>query len=416
MVARFDTPPRKQTVHPDRVSLDWHYPPGLLELSCINMLFRVATLGIYHFWAKTEVRQRIWSSIRINDEPLTYTGRGIELLIGFLIAIGTVFVPAILLIAGLTFAFGPRHPITNVTSLLSYVLFFFLFGYAIFRAQLYRLSRTRWRGIRFALEGNGLTYAWTYLWTAALIPITFGWINPWRSTKLQSLITNYTRFGDRYLDFDAKSGPLYGPYAAAAIGGGGAYVGFIVFVTVLFFEKLRSQAQAGVPFVATTSEIFMTVAALIAAGLIYALATAWYRASMINHFADHTRIGKARFRCNLDPIGVIWVSVTNYLIMLAGVACVGLLCLAIALPTIALQGAPSTEAGPLGRLMLYLISVATLLGPLLFSPITQARWIGYIVQNLSISGTVPLEEILQATGPDVKHGEGLAESFDIGVA
>ncbi|MGI9477772.1 MAG: DUF898 family protein, partial [Hyphomicrobiaceae bacterium] len=152
------------------------------------------------------------------------------------------------------------------------------------------------------------------------------------------------------------------------------------------------------------------------AGLIYALATAWYRASMINHFADHTRIGKARFRCNLDPIGVIWVSVTNYLIMLAGVACVGLLCLAIALPTIALQGASSAEAGPLGRLMLYLISVATLLGPLLFSPITQARWIGYIVQNLSISGTVPLEEILQATGPDVKYGEGLAESFDIGVA
>ena len=57
----------------------------------VNLLLRVLTLGIYHFWAKTEVRKRIWSAIRINDEPLTYTGRGMELFLGFLIVFLVVY-------------------------------------------------------------------------------------------------------------------------------------------------------------------------------------------------------------------------------------------------------------------------------------------------------------------------------------
>ena len=79
------TRPRRHTPCEETLSIEWQYPPGLIGLSFINTLFRLTTLGIYHFWAKTEVRQRIWSAIRINDEPLTYTGRGMELFVGFLI-------------------------------------------------------------------------------------------------------------------------------------------------------------------------------------------------------------------------------------------------------------------------------------------------------------------------------------------
>ncbi|MFY0611124.1 MAG: DUF898 domain-containing protein [Hyphomicrobiaceae bacterium] len=416
MAAHFDGPRRHQTRHPDRLSIDWQFPPGLIDLSVINFLFRVTTLGIYHFWAKTEVRQRLWSAIRINDEPLTYTGRGMELFLGFVIVVGAVFLPAILLITGLSIAFGPRHPVTNVGILLFYACFFFLFGLAVYRAQRYRLSRTRWRGIRFALEGDGLTYAWTFACTAILIPFTFGWIQPWRATKLQSMITNHTKFGDQYCDFDAKSGPLYGPFALAWIGGLAVYIGFISLVTALYFNKLQLQKVANVPFVPSAWEVGVTFAALIVAGFVSALATAWYRARMINHFADHTRIGKARFDGNLDAIGVIWISVTNYLIMIAGMLCVGILILAIALPTIQLQGGTSGDGNPVGKLVLYLIPIMFVLGPMLFSPITQARSTGYIVANLSARGNLAMNEITQATGSDVKYGEGLAETFDIDVA
>ena len=76
----------------EQLHLSWQYPKGLIGLSFTNMLLRILTLGIYHFWAKTEVRKRIWSAIRINDEPLTYTGRGLELFIGFLIVFFLFFV------------------------------------------------------------------------------------------------------------------------------------------------------------------------------------------------------------------------------------------------------------------------------------------------------------------------------------
>jgi len=140
--------------HEEELSLSWQRPSGMFGLSFVNLALRIITLGIYHFWAKTEVRQRIWSAIRINDEPLTYTGRGLELFLGFLIVMGVVFLPTVLLMAAIAFSFGPQHPVTNTATLALYVGFGLLFGLAIYRAQRYRLARTRWRGIRGSLDGS----------------------------------------------------------------------------------------------------------------------------------------------------------------------------------------------------------------------------------------------------------------------
>ena len=47
--------------------ITWTHPPGgFLGLSLLNGLLRILTLGVYHFWGKTEARQRIWSPVRID--------------------------------------------------------------------------------------------------------------------------------------------------------------------------------------------------------------------------------------------------------------------------------------------------------------------------------------------------------------
>ena len=56
----------------------------MIGLGFINGILKVLTLGLYSFWAKTEVRRRIWSATRLNGEPLSYTGTGKELFLGFL--------------------------------------------------------------------------------------------------------------------------------------------------------------------------------------------------------------------------------------------------------------------------------------------------------------------------------------------
>jgi len=47
--------------------ISWVPPAGgFAGLSMLNGLLRILTLGVYHFWGKTEVRQRIWSAVRID--------------------------------------------------------------------------------------------------------------------------------------------------------------------------------------------------------------------------------------------------------------------------------------------------------------------------------------------------------------
>jgi hypothetical protein len=46
-----------------------------------NLLLTIVTLGIYRFWATTREREYLWGKTDFIDEPLEWTGRGIELFI-----------------------------------------------------------------------------------------------------------------------------------------------------------------------------------------------------------------------------------------------------------------------------------------------------------------------------------------------
>ncbi len=173
----------------------------------LNGLLRILTLGVYHFWGKTEVRQRIWSAVRIDGEPLEYRGTGGELLRGFLIVFFLILMPmGLASFASSLFLPATAHAIYN---LIFWGLLFLLSGIGIHRARRYRLSRTRWRGIRGGLSGRSRGFAWTYLWTAMLVPLTLGWILPWRAVRLQKALFVDTRFGDNAFTFTGVAGPLY---------------------------------------------------------------------------------------------------------------------------------------------------------------------------------------------------------------
>ncbi|MGL4397866.1 MAG: DUF898 family protein, partial [Hyphomicrobium sp.] len=126
----------------------------LIGLGAVNGLFKVISLGIYSFWAKTEIRSRIWSFVRLNGEPIEYTGTGKELLLGFLLVFGAFILPTILGGVAVALMFGENRSALAIYQGVVYVLFFILVGNAMYRAQRYRLSRTRWRGIRGGMAGS----------------------------------------------------------------------------------------------------------------------------------------------------------------------------------------------------------------------------------------------------------------------
>src|SRR5215469_5730566 len=72
-------------------------------------VLQAITLGIYRFWLFTDMRRFLWASTEIEGETLEYTGTAVELLIGFLVAIGILApVYALLFVASLQFAVPGR--------------------------------------------------------------------------------------------------------------------------------------------------------------------------------------------------------------------------------------------------------------------------------------------------------------------
>jgi uncharacterized membrane protein YjgN (DUF898 family) len=49
-------------------------------------LLQLLTAGFYRFWFLTNIRRRLWSATSFDGDALEYTGRGRELLLGFLFA------------------------------------------------------------------------------------------------------------------------------------------------------------------------------------------------------------------------------------------------------------------------------------------------------------------------------------------
>ncbi len=115
----------------------------------------LVTLGFYRFWLTTDIRRHLWSNTQIDGDGAEYTGRGRELLIGFLVALA-ILVPIYLAY----FLAGLEAEHYKAFASIPLVAFFYLFGqFAIFRARRYRLTRTVWRGVRFWMSGSGWIYA-----------------------------------------------------------------------------------------------------------------------------------------------------------------------------------------------------------------------------------------------------------------
>ena len=389
-------------------------PWSLTGLSFLNFALTIVTLGIYGFWGRTEVRKRIWSSVRLGGEPLEYTGTGKELFLGFLFVIGVVFLPFILIAMGSQLAFGPKSPGTFIVQGILYAAGIYLVGVAVYRARRYRLLRTNWRGIRGALVGNSWAYGWTSFWTLLLLPgiliacavaarVTVGpsivgrmaasgyltggillvaliawlWLVPWRATVLQRRLTNEMTFGDQPFSFVGSARPLYARFIARWIGVvvlAMATVGALYATGVLPKVWAMIQAQqlnlppSRVPKF-TTQEIIAAVGVLLLASFLYSIITAWYRAAQANIFAAATRFIGTPLKLGVSAGGLIWLFVTNYL-----------------LTTFTLG---------------------------IMKPVAEARAAKYFVERFSFDGPLDLERIGQSQAALGKTGEGLAQAFDV---
>ena len=360
------------------ISIEYIEKPGLGRLALLNFVLTLATLSIYRFWAKTNVRRHIWSCVHINGEPLEYTGRGIELFLGFLIIFAVFILPVFVTAFILQLMLGPQHPALIALNFGVLFVVFLLWGMAVYRARRYQLSRTLWRGIRGALVGSSLSYSLLYFAATLLRSMTLGWSTPAMNLNLQERMTGDMRFGSMPFRFKGRAGPLYGPYAICWVATAvvwifvGALVGLAFYA--IFGDTLKdifSEGSNPPTNMDILGLIFLAgaVAAYLLLVILSALTWAFYAAREMSVFASYTTLDQARFQ--LDATG-------------------GSLILLI-----------------LGNIMLIVFTLGIAI------PFAQQRLVRYFCTRLTVHGMVNVNQIMQSREVVGRTGEGLADAFDV---
>ncbi len=172
-------------------------------------ILSILTLGIYRFWMKTRLRRWYWSSIRIGGHPMEYTGDPIEKLLGFLIAVVILAFYIGIVNLLLMFASFSLFEGTTYGYFVSFLGVVPLWFYARYRARRYILARTRWRGVRFALDPGAWGYAWRALVHWAVTIVSAGLLWPRMTFWLEKYKTDRTNFGSLRLTQEGRWPMLY---------------------------------------------------------------------------------------------------------------------------------------------------------------------------------------------------------------
>jgi uncharacterized membrane protein YjgN (DUF898 family) len=361
---------------PEQLNFSYVPRPGLFRLTIMNLFLNIITLTFYRFWAKTNVRQHIWSCIHVNGEPLEYTGTGKEKFKGFLMVFGCVFLPYIVATSILTVYLGPQSPILSLIQG-AFILFIYIFwGFAVYRARKYQLSRTNWRGIRGALVGSAMIYSLLYFGNLLAKGMSMGWATPVMNTVLQEQITNDMRFGDAAFKFKGRAGPLYPTYALCWFLTFGAFIAAIAIAAGSaaamsnlkdMFGNLESPENAKAIGIAIFAAFVLY---LVLALLIIPMLWSIYIAKEMRTFATYTRFDGAPFTLNATAWSVIRLTVVNLL------------------------------------LLVFTLGIAW--------PFINQRLVRFMAERLTLEGKVDIDRIRQSQAAMLTRGEGLADAFDVG--
>jgi uncharacterized membrane protein YjgN (DUF898 family) len=239
---------------------------ALFKLFYLNLIGTILTLGIYRFWAKTRMRRYVWRHVTIAGEGFEYTGTGKELLIGFLKAMLVLLPPLVLLgIAKLLL----EQPWEGIVGFAQYVGLVLLYVAGSYAARRYRMSRTRWSGIRFRQSGSPWRYTAIYLKGAVLFALTLGLYAPYWRIQLTAYETENLHFGSLPFGFDGAGRDLFKRWLIA----------WLLAIPTLLISML------------------------------------WYRALEYRYYADHTRLGDLRFTMTLRGRDLFVYYLVNLLII-----------------------------------------------------------------------------------------------------
>jgi uncharacterized membrane protein YjgN (DUF898 family) len=206
-------PAPPQPEGPER-RLTFHGTGGaLFGIWVVNVLLTLLTLGIYYFWGKVRVRRYFASQTEIESDRFAFHGTGRELLVGTAKAALLFAVPFAL------FRVVPELDLglwlTVAAVVLAYASLALLIPLAMVGARRYRMSRTSWRGIRFAFRGRSVDFIRLFVRDSLLTVLTLGLYYPVFATHIYDFMVSRTSLGSERFGFDGRPRDLFRIYGLA---------------------------------------------------------------------------------------------------------------------------------------------------------------------------------------------------------
>jgi uncharacterized membrane protein YjgN (DUF898 family) len=175
------------------VRLSYHGKAGqIFRLHLLNLFLNAITLGIYSFWGKTRIRKYMTSQLAVQGDRFEYTGTGKELMIGAIKAL-VIFIPLVICLS---------IPIIKIPA---FFVFMGVLSLALYLSLRYRLSRIKWRGIRFHLGGSIKEFFILSLKRSLINIFTLGYKVPKSDIMIWSYIANNMSYGDLKFSYEGDA-------------------------------------------------------------------------------------------------------------------------------------------------------------------------------------------------------------------
>jgi uncharacterized membrane protein YjgN (DUF898 family) len=307
------------------------YDGKLGELYAIylrHLVLMLLTLGWSRFWGRTRIRRYLWNHVSVLGDRFEYRGRGRELLIGFLFVL--------LVLAGLgglmylIWAYGfDEQPFSTFRLFDVFSLSVALIGFPLafvghYAGLRYRLSRTRWRGIRCGLAGSAWRYGVTATFLTFANAMTMRLLTPIVSVNLARPRISNARLGTLPFVFAGQAGDIYGRYV------GYYFLNIIAWLVAIGIFALAiggtleglgiSSEELGKLFTEPSlrTVVLIALAAIglyIVFGLLILPLRCWWQAYLFRYLVSHSRAGNVLFATAISTRQMWGFLVLNYLIV-----------------------------------------------------------------------------------------------------
>jgi uncharacterized membrane protein YjgN (DUF898 family) len=269
----------------------------------VNLLLTVLTLGIYSAWAKVRRLQYFYRHTQLAGSSFDFHGSAGRILVGRLLA---------LVLFGL-YNFSVR--LQSVVTVIVLVALALIMPWLLRNSFRFRLYNASWRGTRFHFRGSlGGAYR-VFLLNGFLALITAYLMAPFMHQRLKAWQHDNSWFGQTRCSFHARAGQFYLIYLLLLVG----MIGFFVLIGMsgiigTFAALSQAQQHAG----KVDPRAFVRALVTLYAGLILLsiLIGPVFQALITNLIWNNTRIGEHRIECQLSPWRLMWITVSNFVLVL----------------------------------------------------------------------------------------------------